>query len=370
MSMLDIIKYTNKKRLIFTMLSFALSGSIVIMSIFLMASVTNLVDEKINIRENEYYTFVDENRYSEVAKNYYHLLEESFETVIPFVHSRAVNFEIDIIGTDTEKHKVLINDLVYDYRIINSHTIQNELPNIYVTQSFYEANENQDIINLNGVDFYISDIIEINEIDNIDIVIMSLEDYRTHINNSIYINTNGINKYVIDFYYIYSQYDEATTRLLIERVYSDVTDQFVISYEYELNQGLNEFSLLVNLPIAFFAIISIFSFLNMYITIQLVIKERRKLIRILYIVGMKKKQLWRILLLENSIISFVTAVISLLLGIFISAISISLIDGLQLSMPKLLYLILVVIILIIVPILQTMLSLMLMRKKSMRKLIN
>ncbi|HCZ24829.1 MAG TPA: hypothetical protein DHV05_08325, partial [Acholeplasmataceae bacterium] len=123
---------------------------------------------------------------------------------------------------------------------------------------------------------------------------MSVESYEEFINENIFVSNDGISKYIFEFYYIISTFGENETKLIIESVYSDFIDDSVVSYNELLNRELNDFSIIYQLPIIFFVLIAVVSFVNMNITIKLLVKDRIKFIKTLYIVGMKFSDLVKI----------------------------------------------------------------------------
>jgi ABC-type antimicrobial peptide transport system permease subunit len=370
MKMIDLVLMTNKKRLVFSILSLAIAGITVVFSIFFIASVRNMISDSLSITENEYYLNIDETRYIDTNINYYQRLKESFTEVVPFVTTVDPITEFDVIGTDTSTNKVLLKQKIYTYNIIVENEYSSSLPNIIISEDAYTSLNYSNTINFNNQDFYIAKVVSIISDDDYNFfTILPLDLYAEYIDNGISINSNGSQKYLVEFYYIYSEMGETSTRLIIEGIYSDFTDDYVISYISELNQSLNEFSVVYQLPIIFFTLISIISFFNMNITIKLLIKDRKRIIKTLYIVGMKFTDLTKILLGEIALVSLISSVISILIGIIISVVIISFYSNLNVVIPRMDYILYLMISLIIIPIVQSFISILSMRQKSIRKLI-
>src|SRR3989339_198038 len=369
MRMIDLILMNKKKRLFFSIISLAIAGITVVFSLFFVASVSQSITSQLPITKDEYYLIIDESRYSDIDINYYERLRESFSEVIPFVRTIDNISNIEIIGTDIDFNKTLINNNVYDFDVVFYNEISTTLPNVYVSQQVYSTLNSSNTIFLNNQEFNISRVINVENYEGINIAIMSVESYEEFINENIFVSNDGISKYIFEFYYIISTFGENETKLIIESVYSDFIDDSVVSYNELLNRELNDFSIIYQLPIIFFVLIAVVSFVNMNITIKLLVKDRIKFIKTLYIVGMKFSDLVKILVGEIVIVSSISSIVSLILGVLSSIIILSTYNQLSLTIPRIDYLIYVMILLVIIPVVQAYMSLISIRKKSVKKLI-
>ncbi len=369
MKMIDLVLLNKKKRLFFSIISLAIAGITVVFSIFFVASVRQSITSQLSIGKDEYYLIIDESRYSDININYFERLKESFPEVVPFVRTLDSISEIEIIGTTMDSQKTLINNNIYTYEVVSENGISTTLPNVSVSEDIYSALNNSTTIVLNDQEFNISEVISIENYEETNIAIMSVESYSEFIDDEILVTNNGTSKYIFEFYYIYSTLEENEVQLIIESIYSDFIDDSVVSYNQLLNYELNNFSIIYELPIIFFILIALVSFVNMNITIKLLIKDRTKFIKTLYVLGMKFNDLVKILLGEITIVSAISSIFSLLIGIVSSIIVVSTYSQLSLAIPRIDHLFYVMILLFAIPIIQAFISLISLRKKSIKQLI-
>ncbi len=131
---------------------------------------------------------------------------------------------------------------------------------------------------------------------------------------------------------------------------------FIDSYDKLFNSQMNEFMMFSSIPIMFFILVSIFSFFNTFISINLSIEERKKFYSILSTLGMKLRHLKIMIVIEMSIISIFAAVLSIFIGLIISLVSISFSKGLTFELVPFPKFALALLAIIIIPIVQTCIS--------------
>lgn len=142
---------------------------------------------------------------------------------------------------------------------------------------------------------------------------------------------------------------------------------FLQTHDSLLKERMSTFILIESVPVIIFILILLFSWINIFIAIQLTIKERRSFYAILSILGMNVKRLRKLIIQEFFYISVLSALISVVLGIVISVPVIAFTQGLTFQLVDWWKMLLVFISIVVVPVGQTMLSVQFIRYKHFSK---
>ncbi len=367
----EIIIHSSKNRIIFTMIGLVLSGIILVTSMFYLEALSYSISKSIPLKPNEYHLFMDETRFETVPKNYYQTLLENMINVIPFVVRDEVfmSNQVQIIGTDLDGLKLYQNQQFYDLDIIESLTTTTAYPKISVDASFYAMVSNP-IIQIHNGTFEIQSVFELkNGVETpYPSVMLDLHSMANFIDSSIRSNVSGIEKFYIEHYYIQSEHSIKETILYLETLYGDPAIMaFLQTHDSLLKERMSTFILIESVPVIIFILILLFSWINIFIAIQLTIKERRSFYAILSILGMNVKRLRKLIIQEFFYISVLSALISVVLGIVISVPVIAFTQGLTFQLVDWWKMLLVFISIVVVPVGQTMLSVQFIRYKHFSK---
>ncbi|GEM_PF-4347425 len=367
----DIIIHSSKNRILFTMIGLVLSGIVLVISMFYLEALSHSISKSIPLKPNEYHLFMDETRFESVPKNYYLTLKENMTKVIPFILRDDVysSNQIQIIGTDLDGLKLYQNQQFYDLEITQTLTTTTAYPKISVDTSFYALVSNP-IIQLHTGTFEIQSVFELkNGVDTpYPVILMDLHAMANHIDSSIRNNASGIEKFYIEHYYIQSPLSIDETVLSLEMMYGDPAIMaFLQTHESLLKERMETFLLIESIPVIIFILILLFSWINIFIAIQLTIKERRPFYAILSILGMNVKRLHKLIIIEFFYISIVSALISVVLGILIAIPVIAFTQGLSFQWVDWWKILLVFVAIVIVPVGQSMFSVRFIRYKHFSK---
>lgn len=367
----DIIIHSSKNRILFTMIGLVLSGIVLVISMFYLEALSHSISKSIPLKPNEYHLFMDETRFESVPKNYYQTLKENMSEVIPFIVRDDVftDQQIQIIGTDLTGLKIYQNQQFYDLEMTQSLTTTTAYPKISVDTSFYDLISNP-IIQLNTGTFEIQSVFELkNGVETpYPVVLMDLHSMANHIDGSIRSSVSGIEKFYVEHYYIQSNLSIDETVLYLETMYGDPAIMaFLQTHDSLLQERMQTFLLIESIPVIIFILILLFSWINIFIAIQLTIKERRAFYAILSILGMNVKRLRQLITQEFFYISLGSALISVILGILISIPVIVFTPGLSFQWVAWWKMLLVFISIVTVPVVQTMFSVQFIRYKHFSK---
>lgn len=367
----DIIIHSSKNRILFTMIGLVLSGIVLVISMFYLEALSHSISKSIPLKPNEYHLFMDETRFESVPKNYYQTLKENMSEVIPFIVRDDVftDQQIQIIGTDLTGLKIYQNQQFYDLEMTQSLTTTTAYPKISVDTSFYDLISNP-IIQLNTGTFEIQSVFELkNGVETpYPVVLMDLHSMANHIDGSIRSSVSGIEKFYVEHYYIQSNLSIDETVLYLETMYGDPAIMaFLQTHDSLLQERMQTFLLIESIPVIIFILILLFSWINIFIAIQLTIKERRAFYAILSILGMNVKRLRQLIIQEFFYISLGSALISVILGILISIPVIVFTPGLSFQWVAWWKMLLVFISIVTVPVVQTMFSVQFIRYKHFSK---
>ena len=348
------------KKLFFSLFSFVIAGSALVFSLFYIASIEHSVSKSLALSKGEYISYVNEERFSNIPVNYYERFKEEFDYVIPYVYNTGIvsyDYDCMIIGTDIKKNIIYYNGNLYNYEIELSEVYDTEKPLVYLSENLKNS-VNNNLIEINGIEYQVGGFIKILEKSlNENIVITTLDIYGQYVDMSIINNDSGIYKYIIDTYYITSNQNEDEVINTISMIYNAPDSRyFVDSYKKIFDSQMEVFMMFSNIPVTFFILVSVFSFFNIYISINLSIAERKKYYSILSTLGMKLKHLRKMIIIEMSIISVISAILSIFIGMFISLIAISASKGLTFAMASIPKFFLTLIAIIMVPIILTTIS--------------
>lgn len=359
MRLLKLSFSQNKSRFFFMLIALMIAGIALTFSLFYTSSIEQNLAKSLPLKEDELHLFVNEEIYKEEQINFYEKLKEEFEVVIPFVNTTAVyNDEIyGIIGTDISGGKIFIDNSFIDFEITEKLEPISDHPQAYLHEGEKSGLEGN-LIQIEHRDFevigyyrLVSDDEEYQKY-----IILSLEDYAKGIDTSV-IYENSITKYIISDYYIKTSIDEDSAIEKIIAVYEKPEIRyFVKTHQALLKTEMNQFMLFESIPTIFFIFVSIFSIINVIITINLAIREKRKYYTILTILGMKIRHLRLMLLIEVSIISLIAALGAFLLGFGTSIIVIAFSKELIFSWARPELLLIVILTLVFLPIIQTLIS--------------
>lgn len=367
----DIIIHSSKNRILFTMIGLVLSGIVLVISMFYLEALSHSISKSIPLKPNEYHLFMDETRFESVPKNYYQTLKENMSEVIPFIVRDDVftDQQIQIIGTDLTGLKIYQNQQFYDLEMTQTLTTTTAYPKISVDTSFYDLISNP-IIQLNTGTFEIQSVFELkNGVETpYPVVLMDLHSMANHIDGSIRSSASGIEKFYVEHYYIQSNLSIDETVLYLETMYGDPAIMaFLQTHDSLLQERMQTFLLIESIPVIIFILILLFSWINIFIAIQLTIKERRAFYAILSILGMNVKRLRQLIIQEFFYISLGSALISVILGILISIPVIVFTPGLSFQWVAWWKMLLVFISIVTVPVVQTMFSVQFIRYKHFSK---
>lgn len=367
----DIIIHSSKNRILFTMIGLVLSGIVLVISMFYLEALSHSISKSIPLKPNEYHLFMDETRFESVPKNYYQTLKENMSEVIPFIVRDDVftDQQIQIIGTDLDSLKLYQNQQFYDLEITQTLTTTTTYPKISVDESFYALVSNP-IIQLHSGTFEIQSVFELkNGVETpYPVVLMDLHSMANHIDGSIRSSVSGIEKFYVEHYYIQSNLSIDETVLYLETMYGDPAIMaFLQTHDSLLQERMQTFLLIESIPVIIFILILLFSWINIFIAIQLTIKERRAFYAILSILGMNVKRLRQLIIQEFFYISLGSALISVILGILISIPVIVFTPGLSFQWVAWWKMLLVFISIVTVPVVQTMFSVQFIRYKHFSK---
>lgn len=367
----DIIIHSSKNRILFTMIGLVLSGIVLVISMFYLEALSHSISKSIPLKPNEYHLFMDETRFESVPKNYYQTLKENMSEVIPFIVRDDVftDQQIQIIGTDLTGLKIYQNQQFYDLEMTQTLTTTTAYPKISVDTSFYDLISNP-IIQLNTGTFEIQSVFELkNGVETpYPVVLMDLHSMANHIDGSIRSGVSGIEKFYVEHYYIQSNLSIDETVLYLETMYGDPAIMaFLQTHDSLLQERMQTFLLIESIPVIIFILILLFSWINIFIAIQLTIKERRAFYAILSILGMNVKRLRQLIIQEFFYISLGSALISVILGILISIPVIVFTPGLSFQWVAWWKMLLVFISIVTVPVVQTMFSVQFIRYKHFSK---
>lgn len=367
----DIIIHSSKNRILFTMIGLVLSGIVLVISMFYLEALSHSISKSIPLKPNEYHLFMDETRFESVPKNYYQTLKENMSEVIPFIVRDDVftDQQIQIIGTDLTGLKIYQNQQFYDLEMTQTLTTTTAYPKISVDTSFYDLISNP-IIQLNTGTFEIQSVFELkNGVETpYPVVLMDIHSMANHIDGSIRSSVSGIEKFYVEHYYIQSNLSIDETVLYLETMYGDPAIMaFLQTHDSLLQERMQTFLLIESIPVIIFILILLFSWINIFIAIQLTIKERRAFYAILSILGMNVKRLRQLITQEFFYISLGSALISVILGILISIPVIVFTPGLSFQWVAWWKMLLVFISIVTVPVVQTMFSVQFIRYKHFSK---
>lgn len=367
----DIIIHSSKNRILFTMVGLVLSGIVLVISMFYLEALSHSISKSIPLKPNEYHLFMDETRFESVPKNYYQTLKENMSEVIPFIVRDDVftDQQIQIIGTDLTGLKIYQNQQFYDLEMTQTLTTTTAYPKISVDTSFYDLTSNP-IIQLNTGTFEIQSVFELkNGVETpYPVVLLDLHSMANHIDGSIRSSVSGIEKFYVEHYYIQSNLSIDETVLYLETMYGDPAIMaFLQTHDSLLQERMQTFLLIESIPVIIFILILLFSWINIFIAIQLTIKERRSFYAILSILGMNVKRLRQLIIQEFFYISLGSALISVILGILISIPVIVFTPGLSFQWVAWWKMLLVFISIVTVPVVQTMFSVQFIRYKHFSK---
>jgi ABC-type antimicrobial peptide transport system permease subunit len=357
----------NKSRYYFTLIGLAIAGIILIFSLFYTSAIEHSVAQTLPLKEGEMHLYVDEENYKEIPINYYERLKENFEVLIPFVKTERIynGKTFGIIGTDINGSKLFVNQEFIDFEISKQFTTTTNYPKIYIHESYQNELEGL-IIPINQENFEVCGLYKCEDAEtNKNNFIISLKDYSTGIDPTIINNDSEITKYIITDYFIKTSLDEQTAINKIISIYETPGVRYFIStFKSLLQREMDSFLLFKSIPTIFFILVAIFSILNIYVAISLTIKERKHFYKILTILGMKLRHLKKIILIEVSLISLIATVISFFMGLFISFIIVSSIDGLTFTWSPIGQLLIALMAMFFVPIVQTLLSIQTVKYKQ------
>lgn len=356
------------KKLILSLLAFTVAGAAMFFSLFYTSAIENKVANEINLNKDEYYSYVNESRISGNKINYYECLKEEFEQVVPFVETEIlINSELyNVLGTDIDQKKLKLKNSFFDYEIEEEPTSSTTRSKVYLHQSL----KSKPIVNeiLDKLDFDLGGWFKLSNqtIEEIDhTMILSLSDYAISIDNKIIHSESGIVKYVIQSYFIKSSIGEKNLLDSVNRIYgTSEGEYFIDTYTKLFNQTMEKYLIFSSFPIYFFVIISIFAFFNVLISINLSISEQKNYYFILTLLGMKQRDLRKMIVLEISIISFISSIISIILGFVISLITIHFTKNLTFSWASFSEFIIVFLLVLLIPIIQSFISSLFIKYKN------
>lgn len=352
----------QKFRYLFTLIGLIIAGVVMIFSLFYTNSIKQSIIKTIPLKEDEIHLFVNENTYTKDPVNHYERLKNDFDVVIPFVKSDIYYIDemITVVGTNLDGNKLLVDNKFIDINILEKYTTKTAYPKVIVQESLVNKSSEK-IIELNEIDVEISGTFKLldvnaNELYQ-DYMIFSLDDYAKVIDSKVISEESGITKYLIRDYYIKNSFTESDAKQKIINIYNaDNVLNDISTHNSLLKYEMNNFLLFTSIPTIFFILILIFSILNIFVSINLTIKERKHYYTILTILGMRLKHLKKMITIEISIVSIIASIGSLILGIITSLVVISFTKDLTFVWAPLPYLCIVMLAIIVVPIIQTIIT--------------
>ncbi|HHX81037.1 MAG TPA: hypothetical protein GX692_08240 [Acholeplasmataceae bacterium] len=349
----------NKSRFFFTLIALMIAGIALTFSLFYTSSIKQNLAKSLPLRNGEIHLFVNERIYKEVPVNFYEKLKEEFDIVIPFVSKDTLYNEkiYRIIGTDINGNKLFINNQFLNFEITEQLATSSDYPQVYLHENV-RSNLEGNLIQINNKNFEIAGFYKLDSDSEEDLnnIILSLDDYANGIDETIKSET-PFTRFIIDDYYLKTNLDEENAIQKIISVYNDPQVRFSLNTHASiLRLEMQQFLLFESVPTIFFIFVTLFSIINIYITIKLAIRERRKFYTVLTFLGMKLRHLKLMLLLEVSFISVIAGFGALLLGIGISFITISLNKELVFAWTKPELLVIVLLTMVFLPIIQTLIS--------------
>lgn len=356
----------QKSRYLFTLIGLMVAGVVMFFSLFYTTSIKQSLVKTIPLKQDEIHLFINEEAYANNPVNYYEKLKNDFEVVIPFVKSQMIYNDsvCSVFGTDIAGKKILVDNSFLDITILNQFVATTSNPKVLVSESLIN-NTIEKVIEINGIEVEIIGVFKLPyEEKDESFIIFSLEDYARVIDSSIISEESGINKYLIKDYYIKTKLSENDAKNKIIDIYNSVhVLNFISTHNSLLDYEMNNFVLFISIPTIFFILVLVFSVLNIFVSINLTIKERRHYYMILSTLGMRLKHLKQMILFEIFILSFIAAIGSLILGIITSLIVISLTSGLTFVWASWPYLILVMLAIIVIPVIQSIITMQFIKYK-------
>ena len=316
----------SKRRFIFPMIGMVVAGMTLIFGLFITETIKQSILKDIHLDEHEYKLFINDINYKESETNYYQSLKNVFDKVIPF---NTLNTEYEdkytyIIGTNLDDHKILFENRFYDITIdqVDANTL---LPSVIYLKDSNDIALNT-VIELDGISYEVVGYFEADTkyqyiFSDKQIFMMSPEAFGTLLPDYIS-DESGDTIYYFENYYIYSDLGNDATIDTVGQIYDvSLPWLYVESYQSILINESSRYNVFQGLTAVFFILVTLFLSINMMVSVNLTLRERKKFYSILVVLGMKLNHLTLMIIKENAVISLFTTLISFILGLIIYSIS-------------------------------------------------
>lgn len=364
MKYFKLILKQNNKRLLFTLIGLLISSVILFTALYYTESIKDKIKSNIALGNDEYSLYINEHRFESINQNYYEILNNSFDLVVPFniTEKKYNDITYKFIATDIKKEILYLDGLFIEGSLIKKE-ISNEYPNIVIVSN---KEEDISVMNILGITYNIEGtfIIDTIELSN-NIFLMDYDTYTNYIDPNIIKENYG---YFIEKYFIKSSFDNKQTLSILKGIYDDdFIHLYVDSYESLFNEALNSFLGIPNFAIIIFVLVGLFSFISIFVAINLTIQERKKYYAILSICGMNFKDLKKMILTEIFILSVITSILSYLISLLITIVILNIteLNFVGVGFIKVLGLIGIS---ILIPVIQTFIAIHFIKYKNISKL--
>ncbi len=306
-----------------TILGLVFASSLIVFSLYYNDYLYSTLEDSIYLDYDEYHVYYDENRFSDINRNFFLALKEEFGDVEPYIEERM---------------NVVISDesyLTYVYGVDSLSSVEK----LYFDQEFHEIityknneiiQENCVFLSTNILDFYpdisvvsiennsfcVSGFFEIEAGSSDIFVLIENNDYIEYIDAERYIELDGNFKILYDRYLVTSDESEESIRTFISNLFYDPTPsgEYIESFTELLEVKVSDefpFTIIISFV---FVVIVVFSMLNIFNTISFNILERKRANTILLSLGLRPKVLKNLIIIEFVVLGFIGSIISLIIG--------------------------------------------------------
>lgn len=358
----------NVTRYLFTLVGVATAMLLLVISMYINEALHFDLAGKVPISNNEYHIFYNDARFMNTPVDFESALRQEFINVAPIYEetvSVKVNESFEGMMLFVTPETNTIDKLFYDNKIVTIELNNRDSNGVYVSETIYKVLNDKNTIEVNNVTL---DIAGYFSSDSEIIGLMINEDaYIDLINIEFRIETNGVVKAPYTRYFFESDYNEDDTILYVRDIYFDpVPDgEFIETHNELLTEYIEDYFPYTDFIRVLMFMVLIVSFLNFVNSINFSINERKKTNKILYTLGMRRIDFYKLFTCEYAIVSFISSIISILLGTVISYYIVVVSLSMSFKLLSIQNYLFVIFITVIVAIVYTLITLMFLRRENL-----